>query len=149
MEWDVLEHVHHEKSNDWYASVIVIAGVLVAAELYYGSFVLIALTVVAAVAILVVSSKPPRTIRVSVGGSGVRAGGVFYPYSTLDAFAVIEHHTEHKILLESVKPYLPLIVVPIAQDVPLEELRNLLAKSLPEKELNEPFAHIVAEYLGF
>ena len=40
MEWDALEHSYTEKTNDWYASAILIAGSLIAVEFLMNNFLL-------------------------------------------------------------------------------------------------------------
>lgn len=149
MEWDVPEHLYYEKSNDWIAAVLVIAFVLVAAEVFYHSYLLVVLTLIATFTFLLLSVRKPKILRVAITRSGIRAGNTFYPFSSLDAFAVIDHPKEHKILLESAKPYLPLIVIPIADTVDREEIWEALSRNLPSKELREPFSHILFDYLGF
>lgn len=149
MEWDVPEYHHQEKNSNWFAAAIVIAGSLIAVEFMFNQFVLIALTVTATAAFLLVAKREPNMMRVEIKKTGIRAGNMFYPFANLDGFAVIDHPHEHKILLESTKAFMPIIVVPIARDIDLEVLHDQLAEFLPVKELREPLGHILFERLGF
>jgi uncharacterized membrane protein YobD (UPF0266 family) len=149
MEWNVPEHVYRERTNDWFAAVFVIAAVLIAAELYFSNYVVIVLIILATCGVLIVAKKQPKIVHVAISKTGVKLSNVFYPFSELDAFAIIDHPTEHKILLESNKTYLPLIIIPIPDEVDRESVFELLAKSLPHKEMREPFAHVISDYLGF
>ena len=149
MEWDVPEHLYFEKSNDWYASVIIIAGALVALEFLLQNFLIIVLTIIATVAIILVSSRKPEMMHVAIGNLGIRASNTLYPFSSLDAFAVVEHPHENKILLESNRHMMPLIYIPIPEDADLGEIRELLLDYLPEKDLRESPLHLLLEKLGF
>ncbi len=51
MQWETPEHRFKEKTNDWYASVILIAGALVAIEFLVNNFLLITLTMVGTAAV--------------------------------------------------------------------------------------------------
>lgn len=149
MEWETLEHRYTEKTNDWYASVILIAGALVAGEFLFNNFLLITLTVVGTIAFLLLAVRRPELTHVEVRSSGVRMGNILYPYSSLDGFAIAQYRDEQKLLLESNRHLMPLIVVPVPDEIHPDEIRDLLAQYLPEKELHESLPHILFERLGF
>lgn len=149
MEWETLEHIYQEKTNDWYASVIIIAGSLVAVEFLMNSFILITLTIVATIAFILLAARRPNMMHVEVSPGGVRAGNVLYPFGTLDAFTIVEYPHETRLLLESNRHFMPLIVVPVADEVDTEELREYLVEYLPEKDLHESLPHLLLEQLGF
>ncbi|HEY9585063.1 MAG TPA: hypothetical protein VJJ02_00515 [Candidatus Paceibacterota bacterium] len=149
MEWETLEHRYTEKTNDWYASVILIAGSLVAVEFLFNNFLLITLTVIGTFAFLLLAVRRPLLMHVEVRSSGVRAGNVLYPFVSLDGFAIAEYAGEQRLLLESNRHIMPLIVIPVPDTVRPDELRDVLAQYLPEKELHESFAHLIFERLGF
>lgn len=149
MQWDVLEHTYTEKSNDWYASVFIIAGALVALMFYLKNYLSVALVIIGTFTFLLLAVRKPEIITVKLTKSGITAGDTTYPYSTLDAFSVYEHENVHKIILESKSFFAPLHVIPIAEGVDLEEVREFLLDYLPEKEMHEPLAHILMERLEF
>lgn len=149
MEWETLEHTYTEKTNDWYAAVIMIAGGLIAAGFYINNIMMVVLVVVGTAAFLLQASRQPKVTTIQIGRSGIRAGGTFYPFNTLDAFCIVEHPRENKILLESTKTFMPLVVIPVHPDVDLGELHDILTEYLPEKEMQEPISHVLFERLGF
>lgn len=149
MEWKVHEHTYYEKTNDWYAATIVIAAALAALMFYLENYLSIALIVIGTFAFLLLAVRRPEIITVKLTNFGVSAGNVVYPFSTLDAFNVVEYDGVHKIILESKRLFAPLHIIPIADDIDPEEVRDFLADYLPEKELHEPFAHHLMERLGF
>ena len=149
MEWDTLEHAYHEKNNDWYASVILIAGALIAVEFLFNNFLLITLTFIASVALILLAARRPELMHVEIRDTGVRAGTLLYPYSSLDGFAIAEYDHARRLLLESNRHVMPLVVIPLPDDLEPEVLRKELSKFIPEKELHESLPHLIFERLGF
>lgn len=149
MEWSVEEHTYTEKTNDWYASVLVIAGALAALMFYLKNYLSVVLVVIGTITFLLLAVRRPKTITVKLTNSGVIAGDTTYPYSTLDAFDVFEHEKVHKIILESKHFFAPLHVIPIADGVDLAEVHDFLSQFLPEKQMHEPLSHQILERLGF
>lgn len=149
MEWDTLEHIYEENSNDWYASVILISGSLIAVEFLMNNFLMITLTIIATITFILLAARVPDMMHVEIRKTGVRAGNILYSYSSLDGYAIAEYHHENRLLLESNRHVMPLIVIPIPHDVDLETVRETMNEYLPELELRESFAHLLLERLGF
>lgn len=149
MEWEALEHSFTEKTNDWYASAILISGSLIAVEFLINNFLLITLTIIATVAFLLMAARRPNMIRVEIRKNGIRVGETLYPYQMLDGFAIIDYTPERRLLLESTRVFMPLIVLHIADDIDVEDLHVELAHYLPEKELHESLPQLLMERLGF
>lgn len=149
MQWTTLEHIYDEKTNDWYASVILIAGSLIAVEFLMNNFLLITLTIIATISFILLAARRPDMIDVEIRKTGVRVGDLLYSYNSLDGYAIAEYHHENRLLLESNRHIMPLIVIPIPEDVDLDALREGLNEYLPERELHESFAHLLLERLGF
>lgn len=149
MEWDTLEHSYTEKTNDWYASVIIIAGAVIALEFLTSNFILITLTFIGTVTFLLLAARRPEMMHVSITQKGIRAGNTLYPYSTLDGFAIAEYEHEARLLLESNRHMMPLHVVPLSNEVDTNELQEILSQYIPEKDLQESLPHLLFERLGF
>lgn len=149
MEWEILEHRYVEKTNDWFASVILIAGSLVAAEFLFNDFLLITLTVIGTFAFLLLAVRRPEMMHVEIRPSGIRTGNTLYPFTSLDGFAVVDYKVGRKLLLESNRRLMPLIVIPVPKAIHPDVLRDMLADYLPEKELQESLPHLLFERLGF
>ena len=149
MEWETYEHQFTEKNNDWYASVILIAGSLVAVEFLVGNFLLILLTIIATIAVILVAVRRPDLIAVAVQKNGVLVGSTLYTYGSLDGFAIREYFGEYRLLLESNRHFMPLISVPISDEVSIEDLHEMVARYLPERDLHESLPHLLFEHLGF
>ncbi len=149
MEWQTLEHSYTEKTNDWYASAILISGSLIALEFLFNNFLLITLTIIATITFLLMAAKRPSEVSVRVKKNGIQVGDTLFPYQMLDGFSIIEYTPEKRLLLRSSRTFMPLIVVHIADDVDTEELHDLLTRYLPEQELHESIPQLLMERLGF
>jgi hypothetical protein len=88
-------------------------------------------------------------MRVEIRKTGIREGNILHPYQSLDGFSVVEFHNGHRLLLESNRRLMPLIVIPIPGTIDHEELHDVLAQYLPVKELHESVPHQLMERLGF
>ena len=149
MEWEALEHSYTEKNNDWYASAILISGSLVAVEFLLNNFLLITLTIIATISFLLMAAKKPNLVHVQIRKNGIRIGETLYPYQMLDGFSIIEYTPERRLLLESRRSFMPLIVVHIADDINIEDLHEEIAHYLPERELHESIPQLLMERVGF
>ena len=149
MEWETLEHTYTEKTNDWYASAILIAGSLIALEFLFNNFLLITLTIIGTITFLLMAAKRPDIVRVEVRKNGIRVGETLFPYQMLDGFSIIDYTPERRLLLRSTRTFMPLIVIHIDDEVDVEELHDLLAHYLPELELHESIPQLLMERLGF
>lgn len=113
------------------------------------NMILITLTFIGTVAFLLLAARRPEMMHVEIRNNGIRAGNTLYPYSSLDGFAIAEYEHEARLLLESNRHIMPLIVVSLSQEVDLDQMRDLLAQYLPETELHESLPHLLFERLGF
>ena len=149
MEWDALEHSYTEKSNDWYASAILIAGSLIAVEFLMNNFLLVTLTFIATITFILMAARKPEVVHIEIRKNGIRVGNTLYPYQSLDGFSIIDYTPERRLLLESTRMFMPLLVVHIAHDIDTEELHSELVQYVPEKALHESLPQLLMERLGF
>lgn len=149
MEWDTLEHTYYEKTNDWYASVVLIATALIIVEFLINNFLLITLTVIGTITFILLGARKPDMMHVEIRKTGIRVGNLLYSYHSLDAYAIAEYHHENRLLLQSNRHIMPLIVIPIPNNVDTELIREELNQYLEEDELHESLAHLLLERFGF
>lgn len=149
MEWDTPEFVYKKKEKDWYASVIVIAGALIAVAFFFNDLLLIVLALLATITFLMYGAKKPKIIHVSLGGSGIRVEHLYYPYASLKSFGMLFHRDETKIILESEKTLAPYITIPVSEEVDPDEVHAFLIEHLKEEDHNEPASHTIMNLLGF
>ncbi len=154
ISWHAYEYHHTPKTSDWYWALGIISVSLAGAALIYGNGILAILIVVAAISLGIHAHRIPRLVDFELNEKGARIEHTFYPYASLESFAVEAHeHDIHdivsaKVLLKSKKTFMPFIVLPMAE-VSIEEVREYLSIFLKEEEHRESTEEKLLEYLGF
>lgn len=149
IEWDAHEYEHKERSPDWFWAIGIIAVSIAIAAVIFGNIIFGILVLISTFTLSLFASRPPSTLHVSVDERGITRGKIRYPYQTLQSFWIDTEHPHKKIILQSEKMFMPLITVPLGDEVDVEQLHEKLLLSLPEEFHNLPFVERVLEYLGF
>lgn len=148
ISWRAPAHFYIEKKPDWYWAVGIITLSLAAVSIIFGAIIPAIFVVVAAVALVLHASHPPKEVYYEINDRGIVADNVLYPFLTLESFWIPHDEVPHKLLLKSHKLVMPLLVIYI-DDVDPEEVREILLKYIAETEHHEPFLKHVLEGLGF
>ena len=148
ISWNAPTHLYVEKKPDWYWAVGVITLALAAVAFIFGEVITGIFVIVAALAMVLHASKPPKIVRYSVNDRGVVFDDTLYPFVSLDSFWIPHDEFPHKILLKHRKLFMPLSVVYIDEIDP-EAVRKVLLRYIAETEHREPFLKYVLEWLGF
>jgi hypothetical protein len=149
IEWEAHEYEHKERSSDWFWAVGIVAAGLAITAVIFGNIILGILVLIGAFALSLFINRPPRTTSVVVDDKGVTRDRIHYPYSTLKAFWIDTDHSHRKILLRSQKLFMPIIIIPLGEEVDLSDLHDALSHFLTEEHHTLPFVEKVLEYLGF
>lgn len=149
IEWSAHEYEHKERSSDWFWAVGIISVSVAIAAVIFGNIIFGILVLIGAFALSLFANRPPTSLRVTVDEKGITKGRVYYPYPTLESFWIDTEHPHKKIILRSEKLLMPLITVPLGDEVDVEQLHDSLSHFLSEEFHNLPFVERVLEYLGF
>ena len=148
IEWNAPEHYYYKRSADWYWAVGIVAITCAALAFIFGNVIFGILILVAAFALSIHAANPPRIVRYQINDRGIVIDDTLYPFLTLDSFWIDHLHHEPKILLKSLKFFMPFISVPIAEVDP-EDVRTVLLKYIAETEHIEPLSLRILELMGF
>lgn len=149
LQWQAKEHDDSQKSRDWFG-VVTVAGVAGAVlAIIFNNVLLAVLVVVATLALLLEGLRKPRVFDFGVDTIGIHAGTAFYPYDALESFWIEEHEHASKLLLKAQKVLVPLIAIPLADNIDRDTLRTLLLEKLTEEPMTEPFFERVLRRFGF
>ncbi len=144
--WRAHEYHHTEKSADWYWALWIIALAAAAAAILFKTTLLAVLIVVGAFTVSLFAARRPRVLDYEVTDRGVIVGrAIMYPHHEIDSFNI----ENGKLIMKSRKMLQTLIIIPLAEEVPEEELRAHLKSRVIEEPLEEPFSHILGQWLGF
>ncbi len=149
IEWDAHEYEHKERSADWFWAVGIISVSVAIASVIFGNIIFGILVLISAFALSLFAGRPPDTLHITIDNKSITRGKVRYPFQTLRSFWVDTEHSHKKIILRSEKPLMPLIIVPLNNEVDTEQLREDLSQFLTEEFHAIPFVERILEYLGF
>ena len=148
ISWQAPSHFYVEKKPDWYWVVGIITLALAAVSIMFGQVITGIFIIVAAVALVLHASKPPRTIDCEINDRGIIIDHVLYPFLSIDSFWIPHDEAIPKVLFKSRKTFMPLISVYI-EGIDPEEIREILLRYIAETEHHEPFLKHLLEGFGF
>jgi hypothetical protein len=148
MQWSTPTAHIQKKTNDWFASLIIIAGALIFVAILTNNYIIALLVLSTAIALIIAHSAPHVPQNVELRTGGIIIGNTLTTWDSLEAFALQEYYGVPRLLFLSKKHWIPIISVPIGDDVDVDELRELMEEVLPEKDIHEPFLHLLAERFG-
>lgn len=95
VNWDAEEYVRAEKGAGWYVALVIVVVGLVALSIWMKYWSFAVLIVLSAIALVIYSIRPPKTIHYSLTTKGLSEGGKLYSYEEFKSFGVIqtEKHT--------------------------------------------------------
>jgi len=146
IKWQAFEYKHQTKSADWFWIVWILAiGIAITSYLFnnllFGMFILIS-----AFSLSLYASRKPDLLNFVLSEKGFFIKGKLVPFSAIQSFWVEENQ---KIILQSKTKTIPYIIIPLAEDIDEEEVREYLLKHLEEEEHHETLFQKIFEKLGF
>jgi len=153
ISWRAYEYIHEPKTADWYWALGIIGLSIAGAAVIFGNYIFALLAIVVIISLAIhAHHHEPRLVDFKLTEKGVRIDDIFYPYKTLESFAIETHETEigtfAKIFIKSKKTLMPLIVIPIAEVHP-DDIHEYLSIFIEEGEHTESIGHRLLEWLGF
>lgn len=149
VSWRCYEHVHVERGRDWYwaLGIVAVSGALTSILL---SNVLFGLIILLAGLILgILASQPPELTTISIYEKGFMVGDIRYRWEDVLSFWVDDEHEHSRLLIDTTKLLSPNLIIPLADDIDPDVLREVLRQFTDEQFLQEPFSHKLVELLGF
>ena len=148
ISWNAPEHFHVEKRQDWYWSVGIVTLTISAVSIILGNIITGIFVLVAAVALVIHASHPPRIVYHEINDRGLIVHDKFYSFLNLESFWIPHDDIPPRLILKSRKMMMPYIVIFIDECDP-EDIREVMLKYIAETEHHEHFLHRVLERLGF
>jgi hypothetical protein len=142
LEWLSPEHHFDKKSNDWYwiLGVITLAASVLA--FYFGNFLFGVFIIIAGSTIGMLSYKETKIVPIKITTKGMAFDKFLYPWLSYRSFWIEDEHVHGaRILMHPVSSYRPLVVIPINEEVDLNDVRDILLEFLEEEFLQESIVH--------
>jgi hypothetical protein len=151
LQWQALNHIKPEKTADWFWIVGITAIAISVLSIYFENFLFALLILIGVFATYMQSHIPPHIINFEISRRGIVSGKTLYPFTTLESFCVVDEDgwDRDRILIKSKKVFMPLITVPLGQNVTPEMAQTFLTQFMKEEHLEEPTFQKVMDRLGF
>jgi hypothetical protein len=152
--WSAPEFEEKERSVDWFwaLGVIVVAGAV--ASILFGNYFFAMLLIIAGILLGFFAIKKPDTVIYELNNKGFKMQTRLYPYEDLKAFWVQIQvpKTEIKrptLFLKSTRVFLPILSIPIDEEIAPKIKEILTEKNVPQEEMHEHVSDKIMENLGF
>lgn len=148
LKWQAPEYHHYQRSKDWYWAVGIITVSIVILAFIFSNALFGVLILLSAGILIFYTLREPQNVNYEINERGIMINNDLHPYLTIEAFWLENRNAEPKIILKSKKAIMPYLIIPVHEDS-VTEITSILREFLEEKEMTEPTAHKIMEYLGF
>jgi hypothetical protein len=146
--WTAQEYIHLDKSPLWFVIFVIVVLGLVAIDIFsLKSYTFSVLVVVMAVAVVIYTRRPPRTLTYALSSrQGLYVGERLYSLDEFKAFGLIKDGEHHSIMLIPRKRFSPGVSVYFPEEAG-EEIVDILGQHLPMEDLKLDIIDIVVRKL--
>lgn len=148
--WNTYEYEHREKSADWYwaLGILVVVGATIAfisKNLLFGFLILMGGFMLGLFA-----GKKNDPLEIEISQRGVRINGETIDFNSITGFWMYRTpHGIRKLILKTSRNLIPVVVLPLPDEMKATDLRDFLMKYIPEQEMREGFVDLLLERIGF
>lgn len=142
LEWISPEHHFDKKANDWYWILGVITLGASVLAFYFDDFLFGIFIIITGLTIGMLSYRETKTVPIKITTKGMVFGKFLYPWMSFRSFWIEDEHVHGaRILMHPTSSYLPLTVIPINEEIDLNDVRETLLEFLEEEFLKESLVH--------
>ncbi len=148
VNWVAQEYIHLEKGGLWYVLFVVVVLGLLALDIFLlRSYTFSALVVVMAVALVIYSRRPPRTLQYALSlKHGLYIGEKLYSFNDFKAFGLLQDGDHHSIMLIPIKRFAPGVSVYFPEEAG-EKIVDILGNRLPMRPLKLDLVDLLVRQL--
>jgi hypothetical protein len=146
--WTAQEYVHLDKSPIWFVLFVVVVLGLIATDIFLlKSYTFSALVIVMAVAVIIYTRRPPRTLTYALSAQqGLYVGERLYHFDEYKAFGLIKDGEHNSIMLIPRKRFAPGLSVYFPEEAG-EQIVDILGQRLPMEDLKLDVIDVVIRKL--
>jgi len=148
LTWTAPEYVYRHKGPDWYWILGIVTVTAAILSVLLGNILFCFVILLSGFVLALYGARPPRVLKYELSEKGVLVDTTLYPYSTLESYWIDSTVLPSRLLVQSRKVAMPLIVVPI-ESVRDDEVSDILSEYLHEVEHQESLSQKIFEYFGF
>lgn len=149
ISWEAHEYDNIQKQRGWFIVLAAGAVVLVALAVWLKNYFFAVFILIAAILVGWFAKKEPRNMHFAITSEGVQIGERLYFFDDLKSFWIFyDPPLFNELSVESKKTFMPRLSAPLGDANP-EQIREELARFLPEEKQSEPFISILSRLLRF
>lgn len=111
VNWEAREYIEYKKNAGWYVGLAVVVIALCALAIWLQWWTFLALVIVASIALLTYTARPPRLLHYSLTEKGLTEGNNLYKFEDFRSFGVQKEGNHFSIVLMPKKRFAMRVVV--------------------------------------
>ena len=149
IEWTTLEHEHKEHSVDWFWALGIIILVSMGITIWLKNYLFTIFILISGCSLILISIRRPQEINFIIGTKGLSMGTNFYSWKEIKGFNIIRGELIDKLLIETIKNFLPVYTITLPKEL-TQEVKESLLKIIPSNDaIKESPSMQLMEKLGF
>lgn len=149
VSWEASEFVHHDKDAMWFIGILAAAVLLSLLSVFLlRSWTFTILIVVMAVSLIVLSRRPPRTLRYQLNHNGLAIDQKQYQFQDFRAFGVVQDGPFYHVTLLPAKRLMPSIDVYFPEEQG-EQIVDIFGAHVPMQTIQLDFIDRLSKQLRF
>ena len=147
LNWTAYEYEETKRSTDWFWALGIIVVCSSVASIIFGNYFLGILLILSGLSFAMLAIKKPEEIHYQLNKDGLQIKDQLYLYKEIKSFFVREIG-KPVFFIKSNRIFLPMISIPLEGVSPRIVKNIMLAKNVPEEEMQEHFSEKIIESLG-
>ncbi len=150
IEWMSPEYIQKNHSVDWYWGLALITLLAVVIAVAKGNYIFGIFLFLSGASLFMFSIKKPYNIKYKMDSLGFNIRGVFYRWEYLKSFNTKKAREENyfKLLIETTKRVLPVIVILVPVEIKEKVEKNLI-RVLKKSKVEETGSSVFMDQIGF
>jgi hypothetical protein len=149
LEWTALEYEEKERGNDWFWALGVIVVASSIASFIYSNYFFGLLLIIGGILLGTFAVKKPDLVFYELNEKGLKIKNRLYPYENIKAFWVKKDTEKPVLFIKSERLFMPIISMPIKQNLTEEIQKLMLSNDILEEEMQEHVSEKIMDSLGF
>lgn len=149
ISWEAPEFKDYQKNPAWYATLIIIAGLIVAYEIFQQDwFGAVSIAIIAGF-IFGFARQKPSIVPIIIDAKGISVNKIEVPFTTMKHFWIVEDANHHTLNIET-NAYINRTVIVELENQDPQIIREIMKAKVTEHESVEPtIAQKIMHRIGF
>ena len=148
LEWTAFEYEERERSPDWFWALGIIVATGSIAAIIFSDYFFAVLIILSGLLLGFFAMRKPDLVSYELNSKGLRIRNRLYPYENIKSFWV-QVEIKPILFINSQRVFMPIIAIPIKENMAEDIHSILLAQNVVEKEMKEHPSEKIMEALGF